>query len=253
MEDLDAFQVKVIATHEVAQDTLAVVLEKPAGFDYEAGQFVSVTIPGFTPTDEDDGERMLSLASAPHEPHLLLAMRMRDSAFKRHIAQLRPGDALTISPAMGDFVLPQDWQRPLVMVAGGIGITPFLGMLRHLGQRAAVAPLPRPVTLLYGNRNPASAAFREELQALRQTLPGCRVVHVFSEVPADAGAGAGGDDGSVFSGLITPELIRQVLPDCRDCHFFVVGPDVMVATLQDHLDACEVPPEQVTLEFFAGY
>ncbi|CAM3479171.1 ferredoxin--NADP reductase [Paracidovorax anthurii] len=254
MTDPENFTVRVLARTPIAQDTMAFAIERPAGFDFEAGQYVSIQLPGFIAPEDgsDDGERMLSIASAPHDAGLLVAMRMRDTAFKRHLAACAVGEQgapLHLSPPMGDFVLPADGLQPLVMIAGGIGITPFYSMLRHLQHRAEGGEAVPPVTLLYGNRSSALAAWSAEIDAMAAALPGLRVVHVLSEQGA-APAAAGG---TPRSGLIDADTIRQEVADWRACRYYVVGPTAMVAAMQDCLDACEVPPEQVVIEFFAGY
>lgn len=257
MMDPDSFTIRLLARTPIAQDTVAFAMERPAGFDFEAGQYISVQLADFQAPEDgsDDGERMLSIASAPHDPELVVAMRMRDTAFKAHLARCAVGQhgaSVVVSPPMGDFVLPADNSQPIVMIAGGIGITPFYSMLRHLQHRAALGgPVP-PVTLLYGNRNTALAAWSTEFESMAAALPGFRVVHVVSE---EAVVQGGADDGrsATRSGLIDAALIREEVPRWRDARYYIVGPTAMVAAMQDCLDACEVPPEQVVIEFFAGY
>lgn len=255
MTDPNSFPVRVLARTLIAADTVAFFLERPAGFEFEAGQFVSLQLANFdAPQDgSDDGERMLSIASAPHDLHLMVAMRMRDTAFKRHLSAcaIGAGGALVhLSPAMGDFVLPEDPSQPLVMLAGGIGITPFYSMLRHLQHRASHGQPVPPVTLLYGNRRHELAAWRDELAGLCADLPLLRVLHVIAE--ANDAPGSEGAQ-TAHAGLITAELIQQEVSDWQACRYYVVGPTAMVAAVQDGLDACGVPFENVTIEFFAGY
>lgn len=255
MTDPDNFSVRVVARTSIATDTVAFFLERPAGFAFEAGQFVSLQLPDFNAPDDgsDDGERMLSIASAPHDPHLMIAMRMRDTPFKRHLSECAvgaEGALVSLSPAMGDFVLPDDPTQPLVMLAGGIGITPFYSMLRHLQHQAVGGKAVPPVTLLYGNRTHALAPWRSELVRLCADLPQLRVLHLIAEDDTPP------DDGSAHAwraGLICAEVIQQEVPDWQSCHYYVVGPTAMVAAMQDCLDACGVPPEHVAIEFFAGY
>lgn len=256
MTDPDNFPVRVLARTPIATDTVAFFLERPAGFEFEAGQFVSLQLADFdAPQDgSDDGERMLSIASAPHDPHLMVAMRMRDTAFKRHLSACAigaNGAVVHLSPAMGDFVLPEDPSQPLVMLAGGIGITPFYSMLRHLQHRAAHGQPVPPVTLLYGNRRHALAAWRDELAGLCADLPQLRVLHVIADVQDAPPSGEGAQ--AAHAGMITAELIQQEVRDWQACRYYIVGPTVMVAAMQDGLDACGVPFENVTIEFFAGY
>ena len=257
MTDPDSFSVRVLARTTVATDTVAFFLERPAGFAFEAGQFVSVQLSGFdVPEDgSDDGERMLSIASAPHDPQLMIAMRMRDTPYKRHQSACAVGSegaSVLLSPAMGDFVLPADPNRPLVMLAGGIGITPFFSMLRHLQHEAAAGRPTPPVTLLYGNRTPDLAAWGDELARLCAALPSLRVVHVIAE-QGEASLPEAALGSATRPGLITADVIQQEVPDWQACHYYIVGPTAMVAAMQDCLDACGVSPEQVAIEFFAGY
>lgn len=257
MTDPDSFSVRVLARTTVATDTMAFFLERPAGFDFEAGQFVSVQLAGFDAPEDgsDDGERMLSIASAPHDPQLMVAMRMRDTPFKRHLSACAlgtEGASVLLSPAMGDFVLPADPTRPLVMLAGGIGITPFYSMLRHLQHEAAAGRPTPPVTLLYGNRTHDLAPWRDELSRLACDLPSLRVVHVVAE-QCEAPPHGNEITSATRTGLITADVIQQEVPDWQACSYYIVGPTAMVAAMQDCLDACGVPPEQVAIEFFAGY
>lgn len=252
MSEDEQITTRILASRTIAEHTVAYDLERPAGFTFEPGQFLSIQLPDFTPTEDDDGERMLSIASAPHDRHLTIAMRMRDSAFKRHLSQRGVGATVSISPAMGDFVL-QDDLRPVVMVAGGIGITPFYSMLRDLQRKAGAGAGIPPVTLLYGNRTPATVAWRAELDALTDELPGFDLVHVFSEAEDATGVSAPGTRVRTRDGLIDAHRIRADVADWQNSLYYVVGPTAMVATLQDCLDACGLPPEQVVAEFFAGY
>lgn len=250
------FSARILRRTPIATDTVALVLERPAGFDFEAGQFVSLQLTQFAAPDDgsDDGERMLSIASAPHEPQLMVAMRMRDTPFKRHLSACAvgaEGACVQLSPAMGDFVLPASATQPLVMLAGGIGITPFYSMLHALRHRAARGEAVPPVTLLYANRTHALAAWRDELARLGTELAALRVLHVIAEEPAGPAPGGGSLDWR--AGLITAELIRQEVRDWQACRYYAVGPAAMVAAMQDCLDACGVAPEQVEAEFFAGY
>src|SRR6185295_15233160 len=125
--------------------------------------------------------RTFSLVSAPHEPQLTVATRMRDSAFKRTLKEASPGLAVQIDGPAGLMVLHEDAKRPAVFLAGGIGITPFLSMARDAAHRR----LPHHIVLLYANRRPQDAAFLDELRALETRNPNYRLVATMSQPPAD--------------------------------------------------------------------
>jgi ferredoxin-NADP reductase len=234
---------------------MAFEVERPADFTFEAGQFVGVRLPDLElPADgSDDGERMLSIASAPHDDHLMIALRMRDSAFKQHLARAPVGEQgvqVELSPAMGELVLPQECPQGIVMIAGGIGITPFYSMLRHLWHRRSLGHVVPQITLLFANRNKTATVWQEELNAIARDAKFLRVVHVWDD-PAATASDHGG--WSTRTGLITDSLIRAEVPDWASRHYYIVGPTGMVAAMQDCLDAMAVPSEQVFIEFFAGY
>ena len=256
MSDLDEYTTRVLSRVSIAQDTLAFTLERPAGFQFEAGQYVSLRLLNFeAPSDgSDDGERALSIASAPQDPHLTIAVRVRDSAFKQQLANCSIDSAhpqLVFSPAMGDLVIPRDNKHPVVMLAGGIGITPFYGIIRDLAYRHSRGDVVPPITLLYGNRNQSSTAWNAQLEELTGCLPQLRVVHLLTEGCETTES----HNGRCVSrqGMIDANVIAQEVPEHHNALYFVVGPAAMVAAMQDCLDECAIPPEQVYVEFFSGY
>ena len=108
-----------------------------------------------------------------------LCTRLRDSAFKRSLAELEVGDEVEVEEPKGTFLLPEDTSKQYVFIAGGIGITVFRCMLRYIADKG----LPHQVTLVYSNRDRESTAFLDELQELEQTLPGLRLVLTMTDDP----------------------------------------------------------------------
>ena len=115
----------------------------PAGFRHRAGQSLLLTLMDPPETDSEGNARTFTIASAPHEAELMIATRMRDTAFKRVLRAAPAGTPVTIDGPSGEMVLHDDAARPAVFLAGGIGITPFLAMARH----AAHARLPHRIHL----------------------------------------------------------------------------------------------------------
>jgi ferredoxin-NADP reductase len=115
-----------------------------------------------------------------------------------------------------------------VLIAGGIGITPMMSMIRTLADRRDK----RPVVLLYGDKDWEAITFREELEALKARLD-LRVVHVLAKPPA----GWTGEQG-----YITAEILkRHVPPPYADHEYFICGPDVMMDTIERALGELGVP------------
>jgi ferredoxin-NADP reductase len=110
---------------------MAFQFEKPMGFDFKTGQSVDLTLMNPPETDSEGNTRTFSIASAPFENQLVFATRMRDTAFKRSLRNIALGTAVKIDSAMGSFTLHKNAAKPAVLLAGGIGITPFFSIVRQ--------------------------------------------------------------------------------------------------------------------------
>jgi ferredoxin-NADP reductase len=161
-----------LGSEKVAHSTLAFHFEKPEGFAFTPGESIDIFLPEDFPGASDDRQRTFSLASAPHEDRLTITTRMRKSAYKEPLAAAQPGAPVRIVGPKGTMSLHDDPDRAIVMIAGGIGITPFISMLRSEAQ----AERPRPMALLYSNHRPENAAYLHELRELEQRLGGFRLV-----------------------------------------------------------------------------
>ena len=171
------FTTTLIAGEEVARGTMAFRFARPPGFAFKAGQAVSLALIDPPQTDAKGNSRTFSVASAPVEDWVQVATRMRDTAFKRVLGSLASGAAVKIRGPMGNFTLPDDAARPVVLLAGGIGITPFMSMLRHEEREGSR----RERVLLYSNRSPADAPFLTELHRLARPGTGLRMVSAVTE------------------------------------------------------------------------
>src|SRR5438874_4536736 len=141
--------------------------------DFTPGQYFWVTLVD-PPYDDDKGPRRhITVVTSPNERGVLgLCTRLRDSAFKRSLAELPVGAEVEVEQPKGNFVLPEETDRPYVFVAGGIGITVFHSMLRYIAEEG----LPYRVTLVYSNRDRESSAYLGELEELERKIPSLRVV-----------------------------------------------------------------------------
>lgn len=146
------FQVALMKRCTIARDTLCVSLEKPAGFAFKAGQAIDLILLDPPETDAKGNRRAFSIVSAPHEREITVATRVRDSAFKRVLQRLAPGAKMQVEGPFGSLTLHGNRSRPAIFIAGGIGITPFVSILRQ----ALYEALPQAMTLLYSNRSPGT-------------------------------------------------------------------------------------------------
>jgi len=234
---------RLLDRQTVAEGTMAFRLEKPAGFSYRPGQSIDLTLPNPPETDAEGNVRTFSLASDPADAELLIATRMRDTAFKRGLKTVSLGTALELDGPHGDLVLPNRAKRTLVLLAGGIGITPFHGM----ALQAAREQLAHRIFLFYGNRRPEDAAFLKELLDLQTKNPRFTCVPVMSDMEHSALPWTGA------RGFITAELLAEKLRDAAEPLYYMAGPPAMVAALRATLNHSGVDDDDIRVEEFAGY
>jgi ferredoxin-NADP reductase len=233
-------QVKLAGREQIAEGTFAFHLEKPPGFTFKAGQAVVLELLDAPPQDGQK-RRTFSLASAPHESSLMIATRMRDSAFKRALQALPDGALIKLSGPTGRFTLAGG--RPGVLIAGGIGITPFLSMLRQ----AAHERSPERLVLVYSNRRPEDAAFLEELQRLAEPNEKFRMLATMTDMGGSSLKWNGAKE------LVNSELIRRAAAGLEAPVFYVVGPPAMVMAVQETLRGAGVVDADIRSEEFYGY
>ena len=209
--------------------------EKP--LRYIAGQFIELTVPHDTP--DDRGIRhWFTLSSAPHEPLLAITTRYfgdKSSTFKKALFAANPGTTFTISDPMGDFVLPKNADVPLVFVAGGIGITPFLSILSELH----AANLTRNAKLLHAVRNEDDIIDTDILKNA-----GIHTTYIVED-PTSAWGGE--------RGKLTAELIIGLEQPHPDTLIYMSGPEPLVEALTTDLKKHDLAARQIVTDYFPGY
>ena len=227
---------------EVAKGTLLVVFDLLGEeLEWTAGQYFWVDLLQSEYNDERGLRRHISVVTSPNERGVLgLCTRLRDTAFKRTLAELPVGAEVDVEHPKGDFVLPEDTDRPYVFIAGGIGITVFRCMLRYISEEK----LPHRVTLLYSNRDSESTAFLDELTELDRENENIRVVLTMTDDPNWDGARR----------LIDEQFIRDHLGADLDSYtYLVAGPPPMVEGMVETLKAAGVAEEHIRPDRFSGY
>lgn len=208
--------------------TLALSPVGHPGFRFEPGQFAWL-IAGRSPFALT--QHPFSFSSSPDPSGRVSFTIKARGDFTRSIAVLAPGTRAYLDGPHGLFTLARHDGPGFVLIAGGVGITPLISMMRSLAARRD----PRPVILFYGNKDWEGVTFREELE-------GQRVVHVIETPPA----GWTGE-----RGFITAELLRRHLPeDYATFRFFVCGPIPMMDAMERELVSLGVPDDNIVTERF---
>ncbi|HDS1736115.1 NO-inducible flavohemoprotein [Pseudomonas sp. BP8] len=147
--------------------------------------------------------------------------------------ELMVGDSLALFPPAGDFTLAAS-DKPLVLISGGVGITPTLAMLQ------AALQTQRPVHFIHCARNGAVHAFRDWVDGLAAQHPQLKRFYCHAE--------AGGEADAV--GLLSAELLAEWLPRERDVDAYFLGPKGFMAAIKRQLKGLGVPEGQSRYEFF---
>lgn len=228
---------------EVAVGTMEFWFEKPAGFDFKAGQFIDVTLVNSPETDALGNTRTFSIAAAPSEPFLAVATRMRDTAFKRVLKNMEADGGIEIEGPMGSFTLHQNISRPAVFLIGGIGITPVLSIIKDATEKK----LPHKIYLFYSNRRPEDAAFFEEL--LKLTGENSNFVFVSTMTEAEKSAEAWHGE----TGYINKKMIDKYVKNIANAVYYTAGPLAMVVAMREILTASGISDNDIKTEEFSGY
>lgn len=228
---------------EVAEGTMAFWLQKPSGWTFKAGQYVDMTLLDPSEADSEGNVRSFSIASAPHEEILMVATRMRDTAFKRVLRTMPIGTAVKIEGPSGDLTLQNNFARTAVFLAGGIGITPF----RSIVHWAAKEQLPHRIFLFYSNRRPEDAPFLAELQDLERNNSKYKLIPSMTEMEKSSRPWNG------ETGFINQEMLGRYLKDAASPIYYIAGPPVMVKGLHEMLNKAGMNDDDIRAEEFAGY
>jgi ferredoxin-NADP reductase len=230
----------VAEKREVAQDTLLVLFAVDDYPDYRPGAYFWVELPDRGHADEKGLRRHISLVTSPTEAGVVgLATRLRDTAFKRTLAELEVGAEVEVEEPKGSFLLPDDTDADYVFVAGGIGITVFRSMLRYIADTG----LPYRVTLVYSNRDRESAAFLDELEELERRIDGLRVVLTMTDDAAWEGE----------TRKLDADVLSDLVGELGSKTFLVAGPPPMAEAVAESLLAAGVRDERVRADKFSGY
>jgi ferredoxin-NADP reductase len=240
---MGTYTVKLKDCKEVAEGTMAFFFDKPDGFEFSGGQSIDLTLIDPPQTDAEGNTRTFSLASAPHEPDLMVATRMRDTAFKRVLGVVPLGTGVKVEGPFGSMTLPRKATRTAVLLAGGIGITPFRSMLCQTTKANAGHRL----FLFYSNRRPEDAAFLAELQELGKQYQNFTLVATMTDLGKSKVVWNG------TQGYINKEMLVTAVRDLAGPIYYVAGPPALVAGMRKMLQEAGVDDDDICSEDFSGY
>lgn len=231
----------LLSRTKLADNTEEFVFAPSHPVPHEAGQYLEWTLPHEN-VDVRGVRRYFTIASAPSEEYVRLGTKFvpegaKGSSFKETLKSLVPGDKLWVTARSGSFTLPEDTQIPLVFIAGGIGVTPFISMLREM----LIKGEGRDVVMFNANKKPSDIAYRDLLEQAQEGL-GVRVVNILSDSNE-------GDE----KGFITSEMVKKYVNDPLAPVFYLSGPSMMVDNYKKMLRDMGVSMANIRTDYFPGF
>lgn len=214
-------------TEKVADNIYTFWFQTPVDFQYKAGQFIELRIP-HADKDKRGERRWFTLSSSPDDSLVSITTKFANengSSFKKALRELTATSQVYMTWPIGDFKLPEDTTIPVVLVAGGIGCTPYHSMLSAKDQKTVTQ---RPTTLLYNASATGEVAFKDTFKVL----------------------------GNNFKTIVGERLqVKQILDaaSADNSHIYLSGPDPMVKSFTKQLKEAGVATKRVHADFFPGY
>ncbi|MFT3805074.1 MAG: NO-inducible flavohemoprotein [Burkholderiaceae bacterium] len=223
---------KVRESSEIVSFHLAPVDGGPV-VAHQPGQYIGVRLS----IDGEEHRRNYSLSAAPDGHRFRISVKREpEGRVSNHLHDaMREGDTLDVFPPAGHFTL-QPGQRPIVMISGGVGITPLLAMLEPAIDSG------RDVTFIHCARNADVHAFRERIDALAEREPRLKRYYCYEQPSPHVEADA--------VGLIDERMLARWLPATRDVDAYFLGPKPFMRVIKRGLQALGVPETQTRFEFF---
>ncbi len=206
--------------------------KKPEDFSFTPGQYMLV----------DLGNKLihpLSLSNSQNTEFIEFTKRISCSPYCERLKSLEKGEIINLKGPIGKFCLAEESGDAVVMIAGGIGITPIMSILKNLEKNNGHIG---PVILIYGNMNREDIAFKDELENLN--LPDYHLVHVLLDSTGMENA---------YQGFINADIISKEVPNINNASYMVSGPPGMIGAIEKALTNLGVAKDRISTDIFFGY
>jgi glycine betaine catabolism B len=230
---------KLEERREIAEQIYECVFTKPAGMQFQAGQYLEWTLP-HKQADSRGERRYFTIASAPTEDKIRLAFKLVEggSSFKKRLMQLDHGEEIIASQLAGDFLLPKDANEKLGFIAGGIGVTPFRSHVQYMVDTGKS----HDTKLLYCTNTVAEQAYQAEFVVASTKMP-LEVIAVVAKEAVET---------PNEQGYMTKELLERRVPDYKERIWYISGPPPMVDAYKKLLKERGVSGRRIKTDFFPG-
>lgn len=231
-----AMLLKVAKIKKEAAEVFSIIFAKPKNFHFYPGQHLEYEL---VVNDPNDNSRAFTISSSPSEEFLMLSTKEGITAFKKALTLLKKGEQIKTSHPIGTFSL--DETTPAVLIAGGIGITPFRSMIKY----AVDHKLATPMTLIYSNPD-EDFPFKKELDVWQKELPSLTIYYINT-------VKEGRLDKEKLSSLTTNYPLQREASQLLTTNFYLAGPPKMVDDLAKILKEMGVDETNIRSDRFDGY
>lgn len=210
---------------------------------FKAGQYAEWTLPHKNP-DSRGNRRYFTIASSPTEKDIMLGVRISDdgSSFKKALLNLRVHDKISLGSLAGDFTLPEDSNKKLVFLAGGIGITPFRSILKYLTDKSEK----RDIVLFHSCSRGNDFVYDDVIKNAEKKMD--LQTHCILNDENDAPKDFKGE-----FGYLTAHLLKTLVTDYKERMFYISGSSVMVDASKKTLKEAGVKKSNIRTDYFSGY
>lgn len=222
---------EVVEVRREGEDIWSLFFKGPIPF-YKPGQFLMVQL---LRGKKASPSHPFTISSSPTGEFMSITVKELGD-FTATIKDTRVGEKAFIDAPYGVFSFLHYDGNELVFIAGGIGITPFMSMLRYMAARQ----LQKKVTLFWANKNEKNLCFRDELETLQEKLPSFTPVLIMS----------GQKDWQGEQGRLNGAMLQKYVPDLNGKEFFVCGPPPMSRAVRAELEKLKVPAHRIHFELF---
>lgn len=228
---------------EVAEHTYEFLFKHATPFSFNPGQYLEWTVPPKN-ADSRGNRRYFTIASSPTEELLRLVVRIEKNAstYKQKLLALKPTEKIIASQLSGDFVLSDNKDEKLVFIAGGIGFTPFLSMIKYLMDKKEK----RDITVFYANKTKSEIAYKSVLEEAKKQI-GLKTVYVLTSKDTTP------PDWTGKVGRIDQQMIEDEVSDYKNRKYYLSGPNAMVDAYKNLLLQMGVSRSTIITDYFPGF
>jgi ferredoxin-NADP reductase len=235
------FSLPYIKKEQVAKDTFAFYFDRSKeNWEFHPGQYIRMMLPIDNPDDRGT-MRYFTISSSPLDTqYLRIITKVIQSSFKMTLFSLKPGEEVSFYGPNGIFYLHED-EADIVLLAGGIGMTPFISMLEY----ASAKNLQNNISLFVAFSKPDEMIFFDTLTQISNTHQNIKIIYTITKPEQTSWNGE--------NGRISVELIQKYISDSKKPFYYVTGPPPMVEATVKMVEQMGLSEERILQEHFSGY